>query len=115
MILDFKEIRKEDILVAGGKGANLGEMTSAKINVPNGFVITADAYREFLKENSIEKFIREKIVEVGNDENKLLYLTDSNYQYKYKYGLSLIIKLNRGDTEVKIFIDGKTDDIYYKI
>ena len=37
-----------------------------------------------------------------NDENKLLYLTDSNYQYKYKYGLSLIIK-------------GKTDDIYYKI
>ena len=50
-----------------------------------------------------------------NDENKLLYLTDSNYQYKYKYGLSLIIKLNRGDTEVKIFIDGKTDDIYYKI
>jgi len=50
-----------------------------------------------------------------NDENKLLYLTDSNYQYKYKYGLSLIIKLNREDTEVKIFIDGKTDDIYYKI
>ena len=50
-----------------------------------------------------------------NDENKLLYLTDSNYQYKYKYGLSLIIKLNREDTEVKIFIDGKTDNIYYKI
>ena len=48
MILDFKEIRKEDILVAGGKGANLGEMTSAKINVPNGFVITADAYSLYI-------------------------------------------------------------------
>lgn len=76
MILDFKEIRKEDILVAGGKGANLGEMTSAKINVPNGFVITADAYREFLKENGIEEFIREKIAEVGNDENKLLNIAN---------------------------------------
>ena len=43
MILDFNEIKKEDVLVAGGKGANLGEMTSAKINVPSGFVITADA------------------------------------------------------------------------
>ena len=45
MILDFNEIKKEDVLVAGGKGANLGEMTSAKINVPSGFVITSDAYR----------------------------------------------------------------------
>lgn len=49
MILDFNEIKKEDVLVAGGKGANLGEMTSAKINVPSGFVITADAYRRFFK------------------------------------------------------------------
>ncbi len=37
MILDFNEIKKEDVLIAGGKGANLGEMTSAKINVPSGF------------------------------------------------------------------------------
>ncbi len=26
MILNFNEIKKEDVLVAGGKGANLGEM-----------------------------------------------------------------------------------------
>jgi len=51
MILNFNEIKKEDVLIAGGKGANLGEMTSAKINVPRGFVITADDYRDFLKEN----------------------------------------------------------------
>ena len=50
-----------------------------------------------------------------NDENKLKYLTNYNNQYRYKYGLSLIINKNREDTEVKIFIDGKTDDIYHKI
>ena len=49
MILDFIDIKKEDISLAGGKGSNLGELTSAKINVPNGFVITADAYKSFLK------------------------------------------------------------------
>ena len=48
MILNFDEIKKEDVLIAGGKGANLGEMTSAKINVPRGFVITADAYRALI-------------------------------------------------------------------
>lgn len=57
MILDFNEIKKEDVLIVGGKGANLGEMTSAKINVPSGFVITADAYRDFLKVNAIDSLI----------------------------------------------------------
>ena len=63
MILNFDEIKKEDILIAGGKGANLGEMTRAKINVPSGFVITAEGYREFLKENSIEEVIESKLEE----------------------------------------------------
>ena len=57
MILNFDEIKKEDVLIAGGKGANLGEMTSAKINVPRGFVITADGYRDFLKKNGIDILI----------------------------------------------------------
>lgn len=63
MILNFDEIKKEDILIAGGKGANLGEMTRAKINVPSGFVITAEGYREFLKENSIEEVVESKLEE----------------------------------------------------
>ncbi|MDK8276970.1 MAG: PEP/pyruvate-binding domain-containing protein [Peptoniphilus duerdenii] len=72
MILDFNEIKKEDVLVAGGKGANLGEMTSAKINVPSGFVITADAYRDFLKVNAIDILIENGIKKSVDDERKLL-------------------------------------------
>ena len=30
-VLDFQEIKKEDVMTAGGKGANLGEMTAAGI------------------------------------------------------------------------------------
>lgn len=43
----FKEIGKDDIPIAGGKGANLGELTNAGIPVPPGFVITAETYLTF--------------------------------------------------------------------
>ena len=72
MILDFIDIKKEDISLAGGKGANLGELTSAKINVPKGFVITADAYKAFLKENGIDKIIEKNLREASFDESTLL-------------------------------------------
>ncbi len=76
MVLDFIDIKKEDISLAGGKGANLGELTSTKINVPKGFVITADSYKAFLKENGIEEIIRNKLREVSGDEIKLLKAAD---------------------------------------
>ncbi|WHE87152.1 PEP/pyruvate-binding domain-containing protein [Lachnoanaerobaculum gingivalis] len=76
MILDFIDIKKEDISLAGGKGANLGELISADINVPKGFVITSDSYKAFLKENGIEEIIRNKLREVYGDEIKLLKAAD---------------------------------------
>ncbi len=50
----FNEIKKDDIAIAGGKGANLGEMTQAGIPVPPGVVLTADAYDCFMQENGVE-------------------------------------------------------------
>ncbi len=70
-IKNFEEIKKTDIPVAGGKGANLGEMTSAGINIPAGFVITADAYRLFIKENGYEQIFKDILDEAGCDEQKL--------------------------------------------
>jgi pyruvate,water dikinase len=63
----FDEIGIEDVPLVGGKNASLGEMyrnLAAKgVRVPNGFAITADAYRYFLKESQldveIEKALRE--------------------------------------------------------
>lgn len=85
MILDFNEIKKEDVLVAGGKGANLGEMTSAKINVPSGFVITADAYRDFLKVNGIDILIENGIKKTADDE-KILLNEAEHFRGKIKSG-----------------------------
>lgn len=44
----FDNITKKDIETAGGKGANLGEMTRAGIPVPPGAVLTAQAYQRFI-------------------------------------------------------------------
>ena len=72
MILGFNEIGKEDVIKAGGKGANLGEMVSAGINVPKGFVITADAYKEFLRINSLNELLKDELTKAGKDHTKLL-------------------------------------------
>lgn len=45
----FKEITRDDVREAGGKGASLGEMTGAGIPVPPGFVITVQAFEKFLE------------------------------------------------------------------
>jgi pyruvate,water dikinase len=57
-IVWFREIGRDAVDVAGGKGANLGELTSRGIPVPPGFVITAGAYSRFLRESGIEEALR---------------------------------------------------------
>ena len=55
----FEELNKSDIPIAGGKGANLGELTQAGIPVPPGFVVTAEAYQYFMDEAGINDKVME--------------------------------------------------------
>lgn len=63
LILWFSEIKIGDLALVGGKNASLGEMynklSKEGINIPNGFTITATAYRYFLKFNHLEKPIKQ--------------------------------------------------------
>jgi pyruvate,water dikinase len=52
-VLWFEELTKNDVPLVGGKNANLGEMTKAKVPVPPGFAITAQAYEKFITETNI--------------------------------------------------------------
>ena len=62
-ILRFDEIGIEDVPYVGGKNASLGEMyrnlVPKGVNIPNGFAITAYAYRYLLKETWADKKIKE--------------------------------------------------------
>lgn len=57
----FAETTLADIPLVGGKNASLGEMyrelAAQGVQVPNGFAITADAYRDFLSETGVDREI----------------------------------------------------------
>ncbi|MBY0516904.1 MAG: phosphoenolpyruvate synthase [Bacteriovoracaceae bacterium] len=74
-IMWFEELSLKDVPRVGGKNASLGEMVrelgKKGVNVPNGFAITADAYRYFIKANKLDDFIQDTLnaLEKGNIES----------------------------------------------
>ncbi|MEM0475354.1 MAG: phosphoenolpyruvate synthase [Candidatus Norongarragalinales archaeon] len=57
----FEELSKENLLQAGGKGANLGEMMRAGLPIPPGFVVSVGAYYRAIRENNLASFIESKL------------------------------------------------------
>ena len=51
----------KDVPLVGGKTASLGELTAINMPVPNGFAITAEAYKYFIKYNDLDARIRKII------------------------------------------------------
>jgi pyruvate,water dikinase len=64
----FKEIGKNDVSLVGGKGANLGELFNAQVPVPNGFIVTVNAYFEFVNQTGVKEEIK-RIIEITNIQN----------------------------------------------
>ncbi len=52
-IKTFPEVSAADVNLVGGKGANLGELTSAGFPAPPGFCLTTEAYRVFVAANQL--------------------------------------------------------------
>jgi pyruvate,water dikinase len=54
------EVGRADVGLVGGKGASLGEMRKALrgIPVPDGFIVTAKAFRAFLERTGLKEHIR---------------------------------------------------------
>lgn len=67
-VRDFRKISKNDISLAGGKGASLGEMTLAGFSVPPGFVVLASAFDRFLEDNSLTQKIANILEQVDPKE-----------------------------------------------
>ncbi len=71
-VLWLEEIKKEDIISVGGKGASLGEMTAIGLPVPKAFVVTAQAFRKFLVETGIEDALFRRLERLDVDDNGAL-------------------------------------------
>ena len=68
----FEDLNKSDIPIAGGKGANLGELTQAGIPVPPGFVVTAQTYEKFMLETGINDKVLSILDEIDINDTKAL-------------------------------------------
>ncbi len=64
----FKELNKEKISLAGGKGASLGEMSNIGLPIPPGFVVTTEAYRKFIAQIAAKIYPELKQLDVENNE-----------------------------------------------
>jgi pyruvate,water dikinase len=68
----FEELSRTDVDVAGGKGANLGELTRAGLPVPSGFVVTARTYLSALDAAGIRDQLLEIIHNLDPDDSDAL-------------------------------------------
>lgn len=71
-IKSFSEISKNDVAIAGGKGANLGEMTKSGLPVPPGFIILSSAYFQFIKAAKITPIIKRETEKLDIENNQKL-------------------------------------------
>ena len=84
----FDDISKQDVAVAGGKGANLGELTRAGLPVPPGFVVTASAYLEALDIAGVRADLRERAASADTlDEEALTALVSDMRELVHKAGI----------------------------
>ncbi|MBX6388885.1 MAG: phosphoenolpyruvate synthase [Frankia sp.] len=60
----FSELSAGDVDLAGGKGANLGELTQAGFPVPPGFVVTSAAYQRALADAGLDTELARLAAEV---------------------------------------------------
>ena len=112
-ILRFDEIGIEDVPYVGGKNASLGEMyrnlVPKGVNIPNGFAITAYAYRYLLKETWADKKIKEILSDLDTSDMDNLAQRGSRVR-------SLIKSLEFPEDLTKAIIESykKMEKIYWK-
>jgi pyruvate, water dikinase len=76
LLLDLDQVGIDDIDLVGGKNASLGEMIrnlgQLGVQVPGGFIVTVQAYREFIAHNNFASSIKSIISSIDtNDINSL--------------------------------------------
>lgn len=72
----YEELGIEDVPVVGGKNAALGEMYSnlvpLGVNVPDGFALTAEAYRHFFRKTGLDEEIKKILSDLDTHNIKNL-------------------------------------------
>ena len=113
-VYSFKEGNKEMKNLLGGKGANLAEMTSIGLPIPQGFTISTEACDSYYKNNKrlpddVKEQVSEKLVELeaetgkklGDVNNPLLVSVRSGAAVSLPGMMDTVLNLGLNDESVK--------------
>ncbi len=67
-IKTFKQLNRNSVSEAGGKGASLGELAKAGISVPPGFVVLANSFEQFLIQTDLDVEIEAVLKKVNHKD-----------------------------------------------
>ncbi|EHJ56964.1 pyruvate, phosphate dikinase [Streptococcus urinalis FB127-CNA-2] len=122
-VYHFTEGHKDMRNLLGGKGANLAEMTSIGLPVPQGFTITTEACNDYYENDSmmdsemlqeIDHALAQLEVEqgkkLGSDQDPLLVSVRSGAAFSMPGMMDTILNLGLTDTSVKGLIFSTQDE-----
>lgn len=89
----------------GGKASNLGDLIKYNFNIPDGFVLTTDAYSCFINKNDLNQLIKDLI--------KKLKSTDFNNIEKVSKRIQRIIEKGNFPSNLKKAIDQECNSLSY--
>jgi pyruvate,water dikinase len=76
LVIWFQDLRIEDVPLVGGKNAALGEMYAnlapLGVRIPNGFALTATAYRAFFSQTGLEAEVKRILADLNTKNLKNL-------------------------------------------
>ncbi len=71
IVLSFREINKTKVSIVGGKGANLGGLSGIEsIQVPEGFCVTTEVYKEVIENNKAFNSMLDQLAILKADNRK---------------------------------------------
>lgn len=86
----FADLAIEDVPLVGGKNASLGEMYRALskvgVKVPNGFAITADAFRYYIEHNRLHEKIADALASLNIKDTRALATTGAKIRQWISHG-----------------------------
>jgi rifampicin phosphotransferase len=94
-IKQFDELGRDDLEQAGGKGANLGELTRSGLPVPPGFVVVTEAYRAYVAEHQLA----DKIAALATPTDDPAAYEDASAQIRAFFGDDVSATLRAEITE----------------
>ena len=76
-VIELNQIGKDDIKIAGGKGANLGQMIKFGIPVPSGFIVTTSSFDYLIQTNNIGNQIEQIIKNIDVENTTELFMASN--------------------------------------